>query len=104
MSFACLLQAPPQPSPFGGSFWLIMIVVFVGYFFFILRPMARHRKQQEEMQQALKPGDKILTTGGLHATVAKVRDDRLIVRIADGVQVELARTGIASVLSGTEGE
>ena len=104
MSFACLLQAAPPASPFGGSFWLMMIVVFIGYFFLILRPMSKQRKKQDDMQQSLKSGDRILTTGGLYATVAKVRDDRLIVRIADGVQVELARTAIASVVTTTEGE
>ena len=104
MTLACLLQSAPAGSPFGGSFWLMMIVVFVGYFFLILRPMTKQRKKQDNMQQSLKSGDRILTTSGIYATVAKVRDDRLIVRIADGVQVELARTAIASVVNATEGE
>jgi preprotein translocase subunit YajC len=104
MSYACLLQAATPESPFGPQFWLMMGVVFIGYYFFILRPMSRQRKKQDDMQQSLKSGDRILTTGGLYATVAKVRDDRLIVRIADGVQVELARTAIASVVTTTGGE
>ena len=104
MSLPCLLQASPQASPFGGSFWLMMILIFVGYFFLILRPMARQRKQQEEMQRSLKSGDRVLTTGGLYGTVAKVRDDSIFLRVADGVQVEIARNAISSVPPRTEGE
>ncbi len=100
----CLLQTAQPASPFGGSFWPMMILVFIGYYFFILRPMSKQRKKKDDLQQALKAGDRILTTGGLYATVAKVREDRLIVRIADGVQVELARTAIASVIDKTGGE
>ena len=105
MSLPCLLQASPPASPFGGaSLWLMMVPIFVAYYFLILRPMTRQRKQQQEMQSSLKSGDRVLTTGGLYGTVAKVRDDRIYLRIADGVQVELARTAIASVPPRTEGE
>ena len=104
MSLPVLLQTAPPASPFGGSFWMMMIIVFVGYFFLILRPMSRQRKRQDEMQRSLKSGDRVLTTSGIYGTVAKVKEDRVFVRIADGVQVELARNAIASVPPRTEGE
>jgi preprotein translocase subunit YajC len=56
------------------------------------------------MQRSLKSGDRILTTGGIYGTVSKVRDDRVIVRISDGVQVEVARNAIASVTTPTDRE
>lgn len=95
-----LLQAAPAPSPFSNIFMMVMLVGFA--YLFLIRPVQQQRKQQEEMRSALKPGDKILTIGGLHATVVKLEEDRIRVRIAEGVQVDLARSAVSSVRQADE--
>lgn len=75
----------------------MLLVLGVGYFL-LVRPMNKQRKQQEQMRSALKPGDRVLTSAGIYGTVVKLRDDRIQVRIANGVQVDMTRNSVASVV------
>lgn len=81
---AILLQAPgggaasPQ-SPLG--FLLPMLLIFVIFYFLLIRPQTKRQKEQETMLKALEKGDRIVTAGGLHGTVVGVTDEVLTVEI-----------------------
>lgn len=102
-SIAVLVQAAPA-SPGSGFSFLPIVLMFVLAWFLLIRPVQKQRKEQEAMRGALKSGDAVVTAGGLHGVVTKVRDDRLVVRIADGVQVEVSKSAIAGVVSPKDGE
>lgn len=79
---AILLQAPPaggQPSPFG--FLLPMVVIFVIFYFLLIRPQTKRQKQHDEMLKKLDKGDRVVTSGGLHGVVVGVTDDVLTIEI-----------------------
>lgn len=87
----------------GGStigFILPMVLIFAIMYFLILRPQAKKQKQHQAMIESVQKGDRIVTAGGIHGTVAgvKEKEQTLIVKIDDNVKVELSRTSVARKL------
>ncbi len=64
------------------------------FYFLILMPMQRRQKKVQEFQDALKAGDKIVTTSGIYGLITKVNDKSVQVQIADKVRIELARASV----------
>lgn len=90
-----LQQPAPGPSPLGP---LIMFVPIIAIFYLIVfRPARQRQKKLQEMVDNLKSGDKIITTGGLMGTIVALRGDRLQVRIAENVKVDISRSAVASL-------
>lgn len=102
-----LLLAPPDPffalaaPPAGGASPLVSFIPFLlvlGIFYFvILMPMKKRQKKVDEFLASLKSGDKVVTTGGLYGTVAKVEEQSVHLQIAPNVRVEVARSAIAGL-------
>lgn len=91
----------------GGGFDLIallpLILIFVVFYFLLIRPQQKRMKEHRQMVGALRRGDRVVTGGGVIATVTKVVDDNeLQVEIAEGVRVRVVRSTIQQVLSKTE--
>ncbi|HHT85758.1 MAG: preprotein translocase subunit YajC [Bacillota bacterium] len=80
----------------GNLIWLV--VVFGLMYFLMIRPQQKEQQERAEMIRALKPGDKILTNGGLIGVITKVEDLSIKVRIAEKVEVEVLKTGVARKL------
>ncbi|MEW6522562.1 MAG: preprotein translocase subunit YajC [Bacillota bacterium] len=80
---------------------IIWLAAMVGIFYFLLiRPQQQQQKRRHEMLSALQAGDRVVTAGGIHGVVTKIKDDTVLVRIAEKVEVELQKSGIATVLRG----
>ena len=89
-----LAMAAPQG---GGSPLapLIPLVLMIGIFYFIIvLPMRRRQKKVQEFLTALKVGDQVVTSGGLHATVTRVNEKTLQIESAERVRVDIARSAI----------
>ncbi|HBL36025.1 MAG TPA: preprotein translocase subunit YajC [Firmicutes bacterium] len=69
-----------------GIFWVIMIL-----------PQRKQQKKRAEMLNALKKGDKVVTIGGIHGEITEIGDDELRLRIADKVEIKLAKGSISRV-------
>lgn len=94
-----------QPGGFAESLgaFLPLILIFVIFYFLLIRPQQRRMKEHKAMLEAIRRGDRVVTNGGLIGTVTKVvTDTELQVEIADGVRVRVMREMIANVLSKTE--
>jgi preprotein translocase subunit YajC len=78
-----------------------IILMFVVMWFFIIRPAQKRQKTTASMQSSLKRGDRIVTVGGLHASVDAVDDSTVFVTIADGTRLQFERAAIARVLDAT---
>jgi preprotein translocase subunit YajC len=82
-------------SPWGS---LIPLVIMLGIFYFLLiAPMRKRQKQQEQMIANLKNGDKVVTAGGIYGTIVGIKDDRLTLRIADQVKIEVTKSSISGL-------
>ena len=79
-----------------GSF-LPLILIFVIFYFLLIRPQSKRAKEHKGMLENLKKGDKILTSGGVHAVIEDVEGDTLTVKIAENVKIKLSRSGVAGL-------
>lgn len=76
---------------------LYMAVFFGIMYFFMIRPQQKQAKQRRAMLDSLRVGDKIITAGGIYGKIKKVKEDSVIIQIADKVEIEVTKTGIGSV-------
>ena len=81
-----------------------LILIFAVFYFLLIRPQQKRQKQHRESVTATKKGDKILTGGGIYATVVKAVEgsEDVTVEIADGVRIRVARMTIQDVLTKPE--
>jgi preprotein translocase subunit YajC len=88
----------------GLGQFIPLILIFVIFYFFLIRPQQKKVKEHKAMVQALKRGDKVITSGGITGTVERIIDnDKVEVVIAENVKVEIIRsTGIQGLLNSTE--
>jgi preprotein translocase subunit YajC len=85
----------------GGADLLVqfgpLVLIFVVFWFLLIRPQQKRAKEHRAMVQALKRGDKIVTNGGIFGQVSHVGDDHLMVEIADGVKIKIVRDAVSAV-------
>jgi preprotein translocase subunit YajC len=85
-----------------GNPGLQMLVVFGGmiliFYFLLFRPQQKKQKEHQKMLEAVKKGDRVLTSGGLFGTIVGVKDDIAVLRIADDVKVEVTKASIQAVV------
>lgn len=89
----------------GGAFqaFLPLILIFVVFYFLLIRPQQKKMKQHREMLDAVRRGDKVITGGGIMGTVTKVDNDtELTIEIAKDVKVKVQRGTISAVVNRTE--
>ena len=90
-----LLQQTQQPG--GIAQFLPLIIILAIFYLIVFLPARKRQKKLEEMIAGLKSGDKIVTTGGIYGTIVGFRDDRIQVRIADNVKVEMSRNAVTAL-------
>ena len=84
----------------GGGFFvqiLPLLLIFVVFYFLLIWPQQKKMKAHRDMIANLRRGDKVITGGGLHATVAKIEDEVAVLEIANGVRVKAARHTISEL-------
>jgi preprotein translocase subunit YajC len=92
MSVFAMASSPGQPA--GWVQFLPFAVILGIFYFLILLPMNRRKKKIEEFQEALKVGDRIVTTSGMYGQITKVSDKSVQVQVADKVRIEFSRQAI----------
>jgi preprotein translocase subunit YajC len=101
-------QAPPAGSPASPPSagvlpsllpFVFMIVIF---YFLLIRPQQRRQKEQRQLLESLKTGDKVITSSGIHGLIANVKDNTVLLKIADNVKIEVEKSSVATVSKQTE--
>lgn len=93
-------QAGGAPGGFEFSALIPLILIFVVFWFLLIQPQRKKMKQHKEMLSRLRRGDRVVTGGGIIGRITRVEsDDNLIVEIARGVSVKIARSTIAELLA-----
>ena len=88
----------PAASPNPIVSFVPMIVVIGILYFLIIRPQQQQAKDHRRLVDNLKPGDRVVTQGGIHGTVSTIKGGVVQVKIADNVKVDVTRTAITQVL------
>ena len=78
---------------------LIPLLVFVLFYFFVWRPQATQMRRRRQMLGSLREGDRIVTVGGLYATIDKIKDEELTLELAPNVKVKADRGAVQTVRS-----
>jgi len=77
--------------------FLYLAAFFVIMYLLIIRPQQRQQKRRQEMLSKLRVNDPIVTVGGIHGRITKIKENSLMVRIADKVEIELDKSAVAYV-------
>ena len=91
-----------KPADPGLAFLLQMlqfVPIFLILYLLLIRPQQQQQKKTKEMLKALKKGDRVVTSGGIIGTVVGIDDSKAVLRIADDVRVEFAKTAVVQVLA-----
>ncbi len=88
----------------GIGQFIPLILIFVIFYFFLIRPQQKKVKEHKAMVEGLKRGDKVITSGGITGTIERIIDnDKVEVEIAENVKVEIVKaTGIQALVNSTE--
>jgi preprotein translocase subunit YajC len=78
-----------KPNPWMPL--IMMALFFLAMWFLLIAPQRKRQKEHQKMIDALKPGDQVITSGGLYGTIQQVRGDRYIIKVSDETKVELAK-------------
>ena len=79
--------------------FLLIILVF---YFLILRPQQKRTKERAKLLEAVKKGDWIITSGGIHGTIEGLEDGQVLVKIADNVKVKMDKAAIGTIVGVTD--
>ena len=94
-------QGPPGPSDLFIQFAPILIIGVI-FYLLIFMPMRKRQKKLDSMIATLKNGDKVITNSGIYGVVAGLKDKTLILKVADQVKIEVAKSAIAGLQSPDE--
>lgn len=90
-------------SSVGGSNWMTlvsMLLMFAVFYFLLIRPQEKKRKEHEQTLETIKKGEDVLTSSGIFGKVAKINDDgTLIIEIAENVTIKIVKSAIAEIIS-----
>ncbi len=83
----------------GGAtgMFIMLIAIFAIFYFLMIRPESKRRKERQQMIESLKRNDKVVTIGGLYGEIQDVHDDKVVLRIAENIKVEVAKSAISGV-------
>ncbi len=88
------LQAaqPQQGNPW--SMFIFLILLFVIMYFFMIRPQAKRQKELRKFRESLQEGDKVVTIGGIYGKVAQIKDNKVVLEVANGVKITFDKSSI----------
>ena len=91
-----LLQASQAANGGGGmGMTLIMMIAIIAiFYFFMIRPQQKKQKEIQKTRESLKPGDKVVTAGGIHGRVKEVGDNYFLIEVADGVKIKVEKGSV----------
>jgi preprotein translocase subunit YajC len=96
-------MAPPAGNGGGSGGFISTIImfgaIFLIFYFMIIRPQQKRSKEREKLLSNLQKGDKVVTSGGLHGTIAGIDEKTVLLQVSDNVKMKFERTAIANVIS-----
>ena len=74
---------------------LFLVLIFAAMYFFMIKPQRKRQKEQQELVQELRRGDKVVTSGGIYGQIENLSQDTVVLRIESGATIKVARISIA---------
>jgi preprotein translocase subunit YajC len=96
-----MLQAAPAATGAGSSLFgpgtqqvVFILLIFVVFYFFMIRPQSKRQKEIKKQREAMKPGDSVVTSGGIYGKVKDIKETTIIVEIADNVRIKVDKNSV----------
>jgi preprotein translocase subunit YajC len=102
MIFAQTQTGSPGPMPgggFGSLSFVPFILLFIIMYFVMIRPQKKRQEQQKQLIARLKTGDRVVTNAGIHGLISNVKENTVLVKVADNVKIEIDKSAITNVLN-----
>jgi preprotein translocase subunit YajC len=74
---------------------VFMVLLFGVFYFLIIRPQRKRQQEHQELTENLKPGDRVITIGGIYGRIESVREDSIVIKVESGATLRIAKNGIA---------
>lgn len=84
--------------------FLPLILIFVVFYFLLIQPQQKQKKQHEQMIKNLGKNDEVVTSGGIHGTIVNVKETTVVLRVDDNAKLEVEKYSIAAVTKKRSGE
>jgi len=90
-------QDAPAAAPLSGIMSIApLIILFVIFYFLLIRPQQKRAKEHKQMISALQKGDNVVTSGGIHGRITAVNEDTVTVEISDGVRIKVSKEAVTA--------
>jgi len=76
-------------------FFVFLILLFAMFYFLIIRPQRKRQQRHKELMDALQPGDRIITIGGIHGKIESLTEENVILKVESGATLRMARNAVA---------
>jgi len=84
------------PGATGGlGPFLPIILIFIIFYFLLIRPQQIKQKKHKEMLQNLERGDEVVTNGGIHGTIVRIKEDVITLKVAEKMEIQVSKSAIA---------
>lgn len=90
------------PGMFDPTLMLVIFGTFAIFYFVLIRPQQKKQKELQKTISGLGKGDRVMTNGGIFGTVVGIKDNILVLKIAENVKIEVLKTAVASVVGKEE--
>ena len=95
--FAMMPSDPTGAGPSPFSMLLPILGMLVIFYFLLIRPQQKRQKEMQKMLAGVKKGDRVVTASGMYGVVSGVKDDVVVLKIADNVKVEMLKSAISAI-------
>ncbi len=92
-----LLMTPPVEGQGGGNPYsglIMMVLILVVFYFFMIRPQMRKQKELRSFREALKKGDKVITSGGIYGKITQVSDQSVTLEVDENVKLKVDKSAL----------
>ena len=98
---AVYAQGANEAVPQGQGGFLVLfpmyLIIFLVFYFFLIRPQQKQQKEKQNMVGQLKKNDEVITAGGIHGTVVNVKEKTIVLKVDDNVKIEFDKSAISTV-------
>lgn len=96
-----MAQPTAAPGPTIFSSLMPIFLIFIVFYFLLIRPQAKKQKEHRRMLENLKKGDRVVTSSGIYGTVHDIQDNIVKLKISESVNVQMLKTAISAVITDT---
>ena len=97
-------QSEPLPAPSPFSQFIPFILIFVIFYFLLIRPQKQKQKKLQLQVDAMRPGDKVITAGGIHGLITNIKKQSVTVKVDNNTKIEFEKSAIGTVISKNSGQ